>query len=305
MQVLFNVVLPVFIVASIAALAHARLHFDTKTLSRAAFYLFSPALIFDSLTASDVSGAEFGQIAVVLLLVTLALWALGALGARLLRLEGPTQAAFVVAILIMNAGNYGLSVNFFAFGEPGLGRASLFFTVSAVLGSSLGVYLSARGRAPFGLALRRMAGVPLLHAAVLGLVLKLGNLTVPEPLAKSIHLLGQASVPAMLSVLGIQLAETFKSQKRILHLPALGAVTVIRLILAPALAWIIAALMGLESLTRSVVVVESAMPTAVIATILATEFESDPPFSALCVLVTTLVSVPTVTLVLNLLWLYG
>jgi predicted permease len=54
-------------------------------------------------------------------------------------------------------------------------------------------------------------------------------------------------------------------------------------------------------MTRDVTVVESAMPTAVITTILATEFESDPPFAALCVLVTTLVSLPTVTILLNLL----
>ena len=41
--------------------------------------------------------------------------------------------------------------------------------------------------------------------------------------------------------------------------------------------------------------------TAVISTILATEFDSDPPFAALAVLLTTLVSIPTVTILLN--WL--
>jgi predicted permease len=201
----------------------------------------------------------------------------------------------------MNAGNYGLSVNLFAFGQSGLARASIYFAGTAVLGSSLGVYLSARGRAPVGLALRRMAGVPLVYAAALGLALNLGGLTLPEPVGKAIHLLGQASVPVMLSVLGIKLADTFQSRKQALHLPAVGVVTVVRLIVAPALTWLIAGALGLQGLSRSVVVVESAMPTAVITTILATEFESDPSFSALCVLVTTLVSLPTVTLVLNLL----
>jgi predicted permease len=43
------------------------------------------------------------------------------------------------------------------------------------------------------------------------------------------------------------------------------------------------------------------MPTAVITTILATEFDSDPPFAAMCVLVPTLDSLLTLTLWLN--WL--
>lgn len=301
MTVLINVVLPVFLVAGVAALAQTRLRLDVRTISRAAFYLFAPALVFDSLISSDVSSTEFGQIAATLLLSTLILWLVGQTSARLLRLKGPTQAAFLAAILLMNAGNYGLPVTLFAFGEAGLARASLYFTVSALLSSSLGVYLTARGRASALLALRRMAGVPLLYATVLGLILNMSHVSVPEPLLKAIHLLGRAAVPAMLLVLGVKLAETFHGEKHTLHLPALITVIVARLVLAPALAWVLAWGLALNGLARDVVVLESAMPTAVITTILATEFESDPPFAALCVLATTLASLPTVTILLN--WL--
>jgi predicted permease len=301
MSVLVNVVLPVFLVVGVAALAQNRLRLDAQTLSRAVFYLFGPALVFDSLVASDVSGQQFGQISAVLILSTLVLWILGALAARLLRLQGPTQAAFLAAILLMNAGNYGLSVTFFAFGQEGLSRAALYFTVSALFSASLGVYLTARGRAPARLALARVARVPLAYAAILGLVFNLGNLTMPEPLLKAIHLLGQASIPTMLMVLGIKLAETFRSRQHALPLPALATVAAMRLLLAPAIAWAAAWILGLESLARDVVVLESAMPTAVITTILATEFESDPAFASLCVLLTTLASLPTVTILLN--WL--
>jgi len=299
MTVLLNVVLPVFIVAGVAALAHLRLRFEARTLSRAVFYIFGPALIFDSLTGSEASGAVFGQITAAALLTIAALWILGTVAARLLRLEGTTQAAFLVAVLLMNAGNFGLSVNLFAFGEIGLSLASLYFTVSAVVSSSLGAYLSARGRSTARQALRRAAGVPFVYAAALGLVFNLGNIAMPEPLTKAIHLLGQASVPVMLSVLGVRLAETLRARQRIQHLPALGVATFLRLIVSPALALLFASLVGLSGVARDVTVLESAMPTAVITTILATEFDSDPPFAALCVLVTTLVSLPTLTILLN------
>jgi predicted permease len=301
MNVLVNVVLPVFLVAGLAALAQTRLRLDLQTVSRATFYLFAPALVFDGLVSSDISGAELGQIILTLLLITLALGLLGLVAARLLRLAGPTRAAFLVAILLMNAGNYGLPVNLFAFGDAGLAHASLYFTMSALLSASLGVYVSASGRASAWTALRRVAGVPLAYAAILGMVVSLAGLTVPEPLGKAIHLLGQASVPAMLVVLGVKLAETLRSRRRGLHLPALGVVAIARLALAPALAWVIAGAVGLQGLARDVTVLESAMPTAVITTILATEFDSDPPFAAMCVLVTTLGSLLTLTLWLN--WL--
>ncbi len=301
MTVLVNVVLPVFLVAGAAAVAHLRLRFEARTLSRIVFYLFGPALVFDSLTRSEASGSVFGQIAAAALLTILALWILGTIAARILRLEGTTQAAFLVAVLLMNAGNFGLSVNLFAFGEAGLSLASLYFTVSAVVSSSLGAYLSARGRSTARQALRRAAGVPFIYAAALGLLFNLGGLSMPEPLGKAIHLLGQASVPVMLAVLGVRLAETFRSRQRLQHLPALGVAALMRLIVSPALAFLFASLVGLSGLARDVTVLESAMPTAVITTILATEFDSDPPFAALCVLVTTLISLPTLTILLNVL----
>jgi predicted permease len=301
MTVLLNVVLPVFLVAGVASLAQTRLQLNVQTVSRATFYLFAPALVFDGLVSSTVGAAEFGQIVATVLLITIILWALGAAVSRLLKLEGPTQAAFLAAILLMNAGNYGLPVNLFAFGEAGLARASVYFTISALLSSSLGVYLTARGHASTRLALQRMAGVPLAYAALAGLIVSLVHVTIPEPLSKAIHLLGQASVPSMLVVLGVRLTETFRSKRRGFDLAALGSVAILRLAFAPVLAWLVTWALGLHGLDRSVVIVQSAMPTAVMTTILATEFESDPPFAAMCVLVTTLGSMLTLTLLLN--WL--
>jgi len=301
MSVLINVVLPIFAVAGLAALAQARLRLDVATLSRSAFYLFAPALVFDSLTNSDVGGLVLLQMAAVVVALTAILWALGALLAPLLHLEGPTRAAFLNAILLVNAGNYGLPVNLFAFGPAGLARAALYLTVNSVLSSSVGVYLGASSGASVWTALKRVARVPLVYAALAGLVLNLAGWPVPEPLAKAIGLLGQASVPVMLTMLGITLAETFQQGAETRCLPALGVVTAMRLILSPILAFFLAGWLGMDDLARNVTVLESAMPSAVMTIILATEFEADSAFAALCVLGTTLGSLVTVTLLLNLL----
>ncbi len=301
MTVLINVVLPIFLVAGLAALAQTRLRLNVAILSKAVFYLFGPALVFDSLTNSDVGGLILLQIAAVVVALTAILWAIGSVAAWLLRLAGPTRAAFLNAILLANAGNYGLSVNLFAFGPAGLARAVLYFTVHGMLSSGLGVYLSARGGTTAGVALKRVASVPLVYGALAGLVVNLAGVSVPEPLAKAISLLGQASIPVMLVVMGITLAQTFRQGAQTECLPALATTTAIRLILSPALAWLLAGLVGLSGLTRDVVVLESAMPSAVMTVILATEFGADAPFAALCVLGTTLASLVTVTVLLTVL----
>ncbi len=299
MSVLINVIFPVILIISVGAAVQRYLQLEVRTLSRAIFYLFTPSLVFDSLVRSRVSGAEFGQITIVYILTTLILWGLGEIAARLLRLDGTTRSAFLLAMMFMNTGNYGLSVTLFAFGEAALARATVYFTVSAVVIASLGVYIAARGRASSLIALRRVVKVPMVYAAVLGLGINFCNLTIPEPLMKSVHLLGQASVPAALVMLGIQLLETFQNDKRVLHIPALTIVTVGRLIIAPVLAVFLIASMDMSNAARNAVIVESAMPTAVTTTILATEFESDAEFVALSVLITTIVSVLTVTVLLN------
>jgi predicted permease len=299
--ILINVVLPIFLVAGAAALAQRRLRLNVATLSRSAFYLFAPALVFDSLANSDVGGDVLLQITAVVVALTAVLWAIGALAARLLRLEGPTRAAFLNAILLANAGNYGLPVNLFAFGPGGLARAVLYLTVHSMLSSGLGVYISAKSGTNIWTALRRVASVPLVYGALAGLVVNLAGWSLPETLAKSINLLGQASIPVMLVVLGINLAQTFRQGADTKCLPALGTAMALRLILSPALAFLLAGFMGLDALARNVTVLESAMPSAVMTIILATEFEADASFAALCVLGTTLASLVTVTVLLTLL----
>ncbi len=301
MSVLFNVLLPVFLAAGIVALAQQRLRLDIEGLSKAAFYIFSPALVFNALVNSDVSGAEFGQIAAVLVVVTLALWGLGEFAAQLLNLDGPTKASFLIATILMNSANYGLPVTLFAFGEAGVARASLYVTVSTLIRASLCVYIAARGQYAGRQALRQILRVPTGYAALAGLLVNLTGWTVPEPLLKTVTLLAQGTVPALMVVLGVQLLAALNSEHKAENLPALGFVLVGRLILAPLLAYLASGALGLAELNRDVVILESATPSAIMTIILAAEFNTDRSFAALSVFATTITSLLTVTLLL--LWL--
>ncbi len=302
MAVLINILLPVFIVAGISSFAYQKIKFDIQTFSKTAFYLFSPALVLDSLVNSDVSGEEFGWIALAVILITLILWGLGECVVKLLHLSPETRAAFLVSITSPNSANYGLPVILFALGEAGLARAALYVTVNSLLRSSFGVYLSARGStAARANPLRQVFSVPVIYAAAVGLILNLTGLTLPDPIVKSAHILGQGLVPASLVVLGAQIVATFRERHQVSQKPALGIAVIGRLIAAPLIAIFVSGLLGMEGMLQKVVILETATPTAVMSMVLATEYETDIPFATLTILVTTLVSFITVAVWLNIL----
>lgn len=303
MSVLLNVVFPVLLIAALAFVAQPWLGLDARTLSRATFYLFSPALVLSSLASSRLSSAEFGRIALAVVFVTLALWALSALLVRALRLDNAAESGFLLATLLVNAGNYGLPVTLFAFGEAGLAIATIYFATSSMIQSSLGVYLAARGNGSAWQAARVTLRVPVGYAALLGLVLNATHTVLPPWLDQSVTLLGRAAIPLMLVVLGVQLANFLAARTQQWKTVArpLIVTTTTRLLIGPALGLAVALLLGLQGVSRNVVIVQSAMPTAVTAIILATEYRAEPEFVTSAVFTSTLVSLVTITGILTLL----
>ncbi|TEU11551.1 MAG: AEC family transporter [Anaerolineales bacterium] len=296
LPILWKVILPVFLIIALGYLLERRLSLDVRPISRVTFYALTPCLVFSSTAKSSVGGVGIWKIVSFTLLTTLTIGLFSWAVARALRFSRAMESAFLLTTVFVNAGNYGLPVNLFAFGQAGLERAALFFTVSALLTHSVGVYLASRGQASRLDALRNVFKVPVVYGVSAGFVVNLAAMTVPEPVAKVVDLLGRASVPLMLLLVGIQLAKTSLAGE----LKLIGLATFVRLVVAPAVAFILAAWLGLMGVTRQACVTEASMPTAVTTTILATEFEAEPQFVAGVVFVSTLASVITLTLSLAL-----
>jgi len=146
-------------------------------------------------------------------------------------------------------------------------------------------------------ALRELAKIPAVYAIPLALALRSLSIELPIPISRPIELLGAAAVPVMLLILGMQIGSgTMPTQRGLL-----AACVGLRMVLGPLIAWVIAPYFGLDGLAREVGVLESAMPTAVMSTIIAIEFDSEPTFVTGVVLVTTLLSPLTLTPLIALL----
>jgi hypothetical protein len=297
LTVFVNIILPILLMAGLGYLLERCLPLDVRTLSRVTFYLLSPCLAFSSLSTSRLDHQVLLRMAAVAALVVVVLWPVAGTAARVLGWKGADRSAFLLAVLFMNTGNYGLPLNLFAYGNAGLALAIVFFATTSLLTNTFGIYIAARGRASPREAIVKVFQVPIGYAVIAGLLVNITGMTVPTPLARATDTLGQAAVPVMLLVLGMQLARVSLVGQ---WLP-IATATVLRLVGSMAVAAVLVHVVGLQGLGARVATVEASMPTAVITTILATEFDTRPGFVTATVFVSTLASVVTLTLLLQ--WL--
>jgi len=287
-------VLPIFIVAAVGFAVARVLKADVRSLSHVTFNALSPCLVFHMLVTSSLSAADFGRMTALAVTVIVGIGLVGRLVTLPLRLDRAMTSAFLLVVMFSNSGNYGLPVVLFAFGQDALAHATVYFVANAVAAHSLGVFLASAGRRSVGQAARGVLRVPAVWGVVAaGVVLGLG-IHLPPALMRPVELLSGAALPTMLLVLGMQLERGAWPER-----PGLVAVAgTLTLVVTPLLALGASHLLGLTGVARQAAILQSGMPSAVLTTILALEFDVAPSFVTACVLASTLASPITVTLLI-------
>ena len=297
LSVFFEVVLPVMLVAAAGAVVGRWRAVPAEPLSAVVFLLFTPALVYDSLANSELAAGLSLRIAAVAVVIYVVGYVAASAWSLLVRHEPPQRAAFALVVTSLNTGNMGIAVALLAFGEIGVQIAVLTWVVHATLITSAGIVIATLPGGSSRQALVKPFAYPALYAAVLGFAANGLDIELPVTIEAPIATLADATVPAMLVVLGLQLGRGLGDLG---ELADAAAGSVLRLLLGPLVALGAALALGLEGTTRDVVIVLAGMPTAVIATIVATEFDVRPQFVTRSVVTSTLASVATLTVLLTL-----
>lgn len=286
LQVIVNTILPIFLIIAAAMLVARFKQLDVRTFSRANIYLFGPALILSSISASDLGPAELGVVALGAMFFCILMAVIGSLIARGLHYPRAIAASFVLSAFIMNSVNFGFPFIEFAVGPAGLDVAIPFFVGQVLVAYLIGTYVASRGRSSWKVAVRNVLTLPTPYAFVLAMILNISNTPLPDPIFRAADVMGKGVVPTALVILGLQLGS---ARLRGLWRPILTA-TFTRFVIGAGMALGVAALFGWAGLTRQVFVLEASMPAGVLSGVLATEFGGDAEYSAGIILVTTLLS---------------
>ncbi len=293
---LVGVILPIVLLVGAGYFLARYAPIDLRTLSFLVIYLLTPCLVFTALVRADLSAETgFRLVGFVVAHLVLMLW-LTLLASRMLRLGAVERSGMSLSTVFYNSGNYGLPVSLLAFGEEGFRLATIVFVVSAIALHSLGIYLASAGRNAPLRAVGDVFRIPLIYAAVLGLLFAHTGWTIPGAIWTPLQMLGQGAIPLLIVTLGVQLA---KARPSSMTLP-LGTAVALRLGISPLTAALLLPLFGVTGLAASVAVVLAAMPTMINSFIIASRFDAAPEFVASAVFSTTVASFASVSLVLLL-----
>jgi len=297
LSIFVNVVLPVFIVAGFGFVVQRTLHPSIAALNQVALYVLLPCLVFTSLLPIDFRSEEPIRVAVFAVLLGVAMLAVAAVIARAARMDRVTTSAFMLAVTFPNLGNYGLSVVLLAYGQEGVAIGLVLLAVQSLYGTALGIFIASSSSASPRQALRQLLLQPTIYAVAAALLFNLARIEVPQFIASALALPGQAAIPLMLLVLGMQLAGTSR-----IEAPRSVALAVLtRLALGALVGYGLVTALGIDGVARSVLVIGAAMPTAVFTTVIAAQYDARPRFVSDVVVASTIFSIITVTVVLALL----
>ena len=291
-----EVILPVFLIILCGFVLEKRAKLDFRTLTDASLYLFSPALVFAALMKRPIEFALAADLLLFMLLYSGGLLLLALVLGRALKMAPETGRALALTTVMMNVGNFGLPLAFFAFGEAGLEYSVLTFVIFNIPLSTLAILLAQRTGVRLLPALGNMLRIPIFHAMTAALLLQIIEVELADFLFRPIELLGQAAIPLMLVLLGMQLART-----RLVTEPGfLLLASVIRLGLAPLLAWWLTGWIGMDGLARKVAILQTSTPSAVLPLLYSLRFGTRPDLVSGAIFVSTLLSAATLSI---LLWL--
>lgn len=297
--VLWQNILPIFIVAGLGYALDRWQTIDKRTLSKTTLYILSPALVFSSLVNSRLPGEELAGLATFTILFISLMALIAFLLGRLLRLPRRGLVTLMLVAMFGNSGNYGLTLINLRYGEDGLSRGVVYFAVSTMLLYSVGILLASMGKLSARQAMAQMLRLPPVYAAIAAIPVVAFNLPVPAPLMSAVTVTGQGAIPVMLLVLGMQISSLQGSFAWRAALPGMA----LRLLVAPLVALLVVGWVGLTGLGRAASILEASMPTAVIIIILATEFDLQPDLVTSIVIGTTLLSPVTLAATIVLLGL--
>jgi predicted permease len=287
-DLLYRIVAVIFPIFSIGAVGYIYSRFyrpDMSTGNRINMDIFTPALIFDIMSASDFSLANYVGLAGAGVLVILGS---GLIAWPLARLFDFQWKTFVPPMMFTNSGNMGVPLILLAFGEAALPAAIVLFALENFLHFTLGQQMINHRTSMVSLVKN-----PMVIATIGGIGFSVIGVSLSETVRLPVHMLGQIAIPLMLFSLGARLTEIdFKDWK-------IGVVSALVCPLSGLLiAILILPLFSLPAEQVPVLILFSILPPAVLNYMVAEKFNQQPQLVASMVLIGNLSSLATIPIIL-------
>ncbi|MFC8624156.1 AEC family transporter [Streptomyces anulatus] len=277
---------------------------DGRTvLTRLAFNVATPALLFTMLAGADLSVVLSTRLLVTATATAAAAGVFVVVAGLFLRWDAGRVTVGALCSSYVNAGNLGIPIAVYVLGDASLVAPVLLLQQIVVTPLALTVLDLSRPGEPVSV-LRRLTTPlrnPMAIGSLAGVAVAASGRTLPGPLLEPLVLIGNMSVPAVLLAFGISLyggERPGRGEDRVaLYLSAL-----LKTVAQPVVAWAVGAgLFGLRGEALLAVVVIAALPAAQNLFTYASHYGVAERFARESILLSTLLSVPVLITVAALL----
>ena len=280
-----------------------------KYLSNLLLFITSPCMIIGSMTSQTLDAHTFElmiQIVAGSFIFFLAAMAVSFLIVKLMRCDREDAGVLMVIITAVNTGFMGFPVTKAIFGNT-------YFFLMVIQNIVLNIYIYSMMVYQMNYGFRKKEGIkgmlmPMLnmctYALIIGLVLMLLKVQLPDILADFINTIGDATIPVSMIVVGVQLSES--SIGKMLTNKRLITASLCNVILIPALTFLAVNWLPLAPESKLILIFAAAFPCAVVSTAIALKENRNAALMAEGVAMTTLLSMgtlPVIAIILTHLYL--
>lgn len=288
LEIVLASVIEVFGLVGLAWFYLRRRKLDLTPTLQLGMHIFVPALAFAAIMDSKIQASEFAVAAAATLFQIGSGLVIGAVALRLVGWQARRE--LLLPIAFVNSANLPFPLLLANFGNEGLSRGVLCYTVTNLTIFSIGiVILHGGGR------LREALKEPSLWATIAAGVLRLLHVHPPETLMRIPRLAGAAAIPVMLFLFGDALARARLTSTR----EAVFA-TVLRYASGAAGLILTLTLLNPEGMLRKVLILYALLPPAVVNVVLTQKAGRDSQAVASTVLLASLAGILILPVVLAL-----
>ena len=270
----------------------------TRTASSLVLNVFMVGTILNSMisTGAERDLSNLPEIILMTFMMTLIGYATAWLVTRLVRIEPANAPSFEILMGVGNSIFIALPIAGALYGAYAVFIVSLSCIPFNVFLYSYGVW-RIRGTESGKLRVKDMFSIPLI-ATLLGLLILVLDLSVPKVIVDIFSSLSGATMPMSMMVIGaslgsVSLLDAFRN-------PKLAILSAVRLILIPILTWVICRFLTDDPVLLMTCMIIAASPSAVIVSVIAIQYGRDGVFASEAVQHSTICSIVTIPLLIQL-----
>jgi predicted permease len=289
----FGNVVPIFLVVLVGwAARKARVVTSeySEISTRLVFLTCMPALVFDSIYASDFKNLFSLRLPLFIIVATFAMAVILWLVAPLVSRERPVRGSFIQGGWRSNFVILTIPIIANVYGDEGRAVASVLVAFTMPFYNILSVLVlsaNSRGQKPGGLRLLgSIATNPLILAVVLALPFPLLGIRLPPAVLKVVGYLSDAALPLSLIAIGADIAGRRLGGNRL----PLAVATLFKVVLTPAFFLLGGLALGLETREVGIAALIGGAPTAIATYAMAKGMDNDGDLAADIILATTVSS---------------